>query len=208
MWLTSGRTSGRKKTLLQYSSLTLLIKDCYEEEVQPHWKTDYKPMIYIYIYSIFTQTCVFPLYHSHMSHVIGLFLLKLQPVQPSYFSYFFYLPIFPTFCRLIFVTFTLSVMVSNFDIGWQQVPCYLSEFMAFKCYVCHIFSPSIHEWICLLNTGLSPPEPIAERRTSYPCTTRPTVWTCSHNNDEIAQSCCWREDWTIPAVSGCKHHGQ
>ena len=38
------------KTLLQYSSLTLLKKECYEEEVQPYLKPDYKPMIYIYIY--------------------------------------------------------------------------------------------------------------------------------------------------------------
>ena len=35
--------------MIIYSSLTLLKKDCYEEEVQPYWKTDYKPMIYIYI---------------------------------------------------------------------------------------------------------------------------------------------------------------
>ena len=46
MWLTSGRASGRK-TLLQYSSLTPLERECYEEEVQPYWKTDYKPIIYI-----------------------------------------------------------------------------------------------------------------------------------------------------------------
>ena len=36
------------KTLLQYSSSTLLKRECYEEEVQPHRKTDYKPIIYIY----------------------------------------------------------------------------------------------------------------------------------------------------------------
>ena len=45
MWLTSGRASGRK-TLLQYSSLTPLERECYEEEVQPYRKTDYKPIIY------------------------------------------------------------------------------------------------------------------------------------------------------------------
>ena len=27
-------------------------KECYEEEVQPYRKTDYKPIIYIYIYSV------------------------------------------------------------------------------------------------------------------------------------------------------------
>ena len=37
----------RKKTLLQYSSLPLLMKECYEEEVQPYLKTYYKPIIYI-----------------------------------------------------------------------------------------------------------------------------------------------------------------
>ena len=35
------------KTLLQYSSLTLLKKECCEEEVQPYRKTDHKPIIYI-----------------------------------------------------------------------------------------------------------------------------------------------------------------
>ena len=37
------------------------------------------------------------------------------------------------------ITFTISVMVSNFGFGRQQVPCYSSEFMAFKCYFCHVF---------------------------------------------------------------------
>ena len=37
-----------KKTLLTYSSLTLLKKECYVEEVQPYRKAGYKPMIYIY----------------------------------------------------------------------------------------------------------------------------------------------------------------
>ena len=44
MWLMPGRASGRK-TLLQYSSLTLLEKECYEEEGQPYRKTDYKLMV-------------------------------------------------------------------------------------------------------------------------------------------------------------------
>ena len=36
--------------LSQYSSLlTLIWKECCDEEVQPHRKMDYKPMIYIYI---------------------------------------------------------------------------------------------------------------------------------------------------------------
>ena len=30
-------------------------------------------------------------------------------------------------------------MVSNFGFGQQQVPCYLSECMAFKYYFCHVF---------------------------------------------------------------------
>ena len=47
MWLTSGRASGRNKTLLQFTSLTLLESECYEGEVQPYRKTDYKPIIYI-----------------------------------------------------------------------------------------------------------------------------------------------------------------
>ena len=33
------------KTLLQYTSLTLLERECYEGEVQPYRKTDYKPTI-------------------------------------------------------------------------------------------------------------------------------------------------------------------
>ena len=41
-----------KKTLLQYSSLTTLERECYEGEVQPYRKTDYKPIIYIYHYHI------------------------------------------------------------------------------------------------------------------------------------------------------------
>ena len=42
----SGRASGRK-TLLQYSSLTPLERECCEGEVQPYRKTDYKPIIYV-----------------------------------------------------------------------------------------------------------------------------------------------------------------
>ena len=46
----AGRAQGRKKTLIQYSSIhTPEEGECYEEEVQPHRKTDYNPMIYIYI---------------------------------------------------------------------------------------------------------------------------------------------------------------
>ena len=41
----SGKASGRKKTLLRYSSLTPLEKECYEGEVQPYRKRDYKPVI-------------------------------------------------------------------------------------------------------------------------------------------------------------------
>ena len=63
MWLTSGRASGRK-TLLQYSSLTPLERECYEGEVHPYRKTDYKPMIYIlFLYIIFRY-----FYSKHMKH--------------------------------------------------------------------------------------------------------------------------------------------
>ena len=48
MWLMSGRSSGRK-TLLQYSSLTPLERECYEGEVQPYRKMDYKPMMMMMI---------------------------------------------------------------------------------------------------------------------------------------------------------------
>ena len=48
MWMTSGRASGRK-TLLQYSSLAPLERECYEGEVQPYRKTDYKPMMMIFL---------------------------------------------------------------------------------------------------------------------------------------------------------------
>ena len=41
----SGRASGHKKTLFQYSSLTPLEKECYGGIVQPYRKTDYKPMM-------------------------------------------------------------------------------------------------------------------------------------------------------------------
>ena len=50
MWFTPGRASGYT-TLLQYSSTNTPEEgECYEEEVQPHRKTDYKPMIYIILY--------------------------------------------------------------------------------------------------------------------------------------------------------------
>ena len=58
------------KTLLQYSSLTLLEKECYKEEVQPYWKTDYKPMIYI-VLTCFVGT-VQCSYHSFVVHSPGL----------------------------------------------------------------------------------------------------------------------------------------
>ena len=58
MWFPSGRASGRKKTLLHYSSLTILEKECYRVEVQSNrrkttiiGKQVYTPMI-IYIYTI------------------------------------------------------------------------------------------------------------------------------------------------------------
>ena len=33
------------KILLQYSTINTLGRECYEGEVQPYWKTDYKPMM-------------------------------------------------------------------------------------------------------------------------------------------------------------------
>ena len=53
-----------------------------------------------------------------------------------------------TACCLIFVTITISVMVSNLDIVRQQVPCYLSEFNTFKCYFCHVLV------MCSFNTWM------------------------------------------------------
>ena len=95
---------------------------------------------------------------------------------------------------VIFVIFNISVMVSNFDFGRQQVPCYLSECLAFKCYYCHVLVMcSFNTWMKLsaeywsqsswevtLSSKFgvvvhSISEPIAERRTSYPCTSRSTV---------------------------------
>ena len=51
MWWTSGRASGRK-TLLQYSSLTPLERECYEGEVQLYRKTNYKHEAKLSYYSI------------------------------------------------------------------------------------------------------------------------------------------------------------
>ena len=129
---------------------------------------------------------------------------------------------------LIFVTFTISDMVSNFGFGRQQVPCYLSEFIAFKCYFCHVFVMcSFNNWMKLSAKYWSQSswavtlyskfgaivhyisEPIAERSTSYLCTTWTAVWTCPYNNDEIPQpECCWWEEWKIPVVSECRQHEQ
>ena len=52
MWLTSGSTSGRKNTLLNYSSLLPLERECYEEEVQPYRKTDNKQVMMIMYHNI------------------------------------------------------------------------------------------------------------------------------------------------------------
>ena len=47
-----------------------------------------------------------------------------------------------------------------------------------------------------------------EESLIHPCTTQPAIWTCPHTNDGIPiADCCWREDWKIPAVSGCRQHG-
>ena len=44
-------------------------------------------------------------------------------------------------------------MVSNFGIGRQQVPWYLSEFMAFKCYFCHVFVMCSFSTLLKLSAG-------------------------------------------------------
>ena len=40
-----------------------------------------------------------------------------------------------------------------------------------------------------------------------PCYCRDEL-LCLHTNDDIPQAVLLGEDWEIPAVSGCKHHGQ
>ena len=50
MLLTSGRTSGRKN-----AAPIPIEMECYEGEVQPYRKTDYKPMMMIYVHSKKTQ---------------------------------------------------------------------------------------------------------------------------------------------------------
>ena len=45
MWVTGQKGHLVVKTLLQYSSLTPLVWECYEGEVQPYRKTDYKSMM-------------------------------------------------------------------------------------------------------------------------------------------------------------------
>ena len=115
--------------------------------------------------------------------VLDITRLFSDPTFPT-FSYFFFKP---AACWLIFVTFTIAVMFSNFDFGRHQVPCYLSELMAFKCYFCHVFVMcSFNTWMKLsagqlhflqnlelLSIPISAPS--AGRRISYPCTTQPAV---------------------------------
>ena len=43
----AGKASGHETLLQNSSTNTPEERECYEEEVQPHRKTDYKPMIYI-----------------------------------------------------------------------------------------------------------------------------------------------------------------
>ena len=70
MWLTSGMASGHK-TLLQYSSTnTPQGGECYEEEVQPNRKTDYKPMIYI----IWNSHMFFHIYTHTFKYVSSVFI--------------------------------------------------------------------------------------------------------------------------------------
>ena len=45
MWLTGQEKHPIVKTLLRYSSLTPLERECYEGEDQPYRKRDYKPII-------------------------------------------------------------------------------------------------------------------------------------------------------------------
>ena len=73
MWLTSGRASGRK-TLLQYSSP--LERECYDGEVQPYRKTDYKPII---IYTRFIQQSPF----THTKHYNSQTLSNTQHTRQT-----------------------------------------------------------------------------------------------------------------------------
>ena len=79
--------------------------------------------------------------------------------------------------------------------------------MAFKCDYCYVFVMcSFNTWMKLSAEYRSQSsskfvvvvhsisEPIAERRTSYICTSRPDVGTCPHTNDQIPQAeCCWEK---------------
>ena len=82
MWLMPGRAPCHK-TLPQYSLLTLLERECYEVEVQHYWNTDYKPMIYIYIY-IYTVICSSVgscgMYDAYMLKSVG----KITPRDASF----------------------------------------------------------------------------------------------------------------------------
>ena len=90
MWLTlvkyvvdrSGKASGRKKTLLQYSSLTPLERECYEEEVQPYRKTDYKPMMMM---NSIVNTCalLFIYYHNNIIHTCTSWRPTYQRLPPA-----------------------------------------------------------------------------------------------------------------------------
>ena len=68
MWLTSVRASDRKKTLLQYSSLTLLERECYEGEVQRYRNTDYNPIMMITALSV-AMTIIVNLCVSHFDNI-------------------------------------------------------------------------------------------------------------------------------------------
>ena len=74
------------KTLLQYSSSTLLKKECDKEEVHPYRKTDYKPMIY-YKQIWLAQFTYIPEYE--VDDKISLFyvLKTLLEVMVTSFSY-------------------------------------------------------------------------------------------------------------------------
>ena len=60
----------RSKTLLQYSSLTPMERECYEGEVQPYRKTDYKPIIYIYIYFLHKTATLIYTVRPPVSHLL------------------------------------------------------------------------------------------------------------------------------------------
>ena len=61
----------------QYSSLTPLERECYEGEVQPYRKTDYKPIIYMHRYIMLGLT-------SLVIHLLSFCQFSSSISQPSF----------------------------------------------------------------------------------------------------------------------------